>query len=186
LQGCVKLIDNSIVIEKAIMKIADEYDLDIGVVKNAISDSENPLDLDIMVSEGIYCFRGPNEDVKHDNASICLSHKILANTGVGKTLIPLICERVRNWDHEDINVLFSLLQKIVTIMEQNPEEYQGLQACSISPAELPSEEIPEVIADGHYVWAMDKKGMCLVGIDANRLIHIDDLRKDQKDKKLLS
>lgn len=167
------------------MKIADEYDLDFEAVENAINGSEAPMDLELMVSEGIFCFRGPNEDVKHDNASICLSHKILANIGVAKILIPLMCERIRNWDHEDINVLFSLLQKIVTIMELNPDEYPGLQACSITPAELPSEEIPEDIDDRYYVWAMDRKGMCLVGIDANRLIHVDDLRKGQEDEKLL-
>ncbi len=137
-----------------------------------------------MVSEGIFCFRGPNDDVKHDNASICLSHKILANTGVAKILIPIMCERIRKWDHEDINVLFSYLQKIVTIMELNPDEYPGLQSCSITPAELPSEKIPEDIGDRYCVWSMDKNGMCLVGIDANRLIHIDDIRKEQEHEKL--
>ncbi|WP_342304631.1 hypothetical protein [Methanolobus sp. ZRKC5] len=179
------MIDNDIVIKKAIIRIANEYDLDTEVVESAIKGSEDPLDLDVMVSEGIFCFRGPNDDVKHDNASICLSHKILANIGVAKILIPLMCERIRKWDHEDINVLLSLLKKVVTIMELNPDEYPGLQACSINPAELPSEKIPEDIGDRHYVWAMDKKGMCLVGVDANRLIHIDDLRKGQEDVKLV-
>jgi hypothetical protein len=172
------MIDHGIVIEKAIWKIADEYDIDIEVVENAINFSEESLDLNTLVTEGIFCFRGPNDNVKYDNASICLSNKILSNIGVAKVLISLMCERIRKWDHEDINVLLSLLKKVVTIMELNPDEYPGLQACSINPAELPSEKIPEDIDDNYYVWAMDKKGMCLVGIDANRLMHIDDIRKN--------
>ncbi len=186
------MIDNGIVIKKAIRRIADEYELDIEDVEHAIDGSEEPLELDRMVDEGIFCFRGPNDDVKYDNASICLSHKILSNTGVAKAIIPVICDRIRQWDHEDIDHLLSLLKQVITIMELNPDSYPGLKSCSIDPRELPSESIPADIDDSYDIWAMDKKGMCLVGIDANRVIHIDDIRKelqqergDQENEKLL-
>jgi hypothetical protein len=171
------VIDNNIVIEKAIRRIADEYGVDIKTVESAINTSEVPLNLEKLVSEGIFCFRGPSEDVKYGNAALCLSNKILANAGVAKRLIPLICERIRNWDHEDIEELLSELQKVITIMELNPDEYPGLQKCSIDPKDLPGEKIPDDIKEKCDVWAMDKKGMCLVGIDANRLMHIDEIRK---------
>lgn len=171
------MIDNNIVIEKAIRRIADEYGVDIKTVESAINTSEVPLNLEKLVSEGIFCFRGPSEDVKYGNAALCLSNKILANAGVAKILIPLICDRIRNWDHENIEVLLSDLQKVITIMELNPDEYPGLQECSIDPNDLPGEKIPDDIKDKCDVWAMDKKGMCLVGIDANKLMHIDEIRK---------
>ncbi|MBP1909472.1 hypothetical protein [Methanolobus bombayensis] len=174
--GCVRMIDNGIVIEKAIWKIAEEYDFDVRTVEDAIKKSEVPPDLEKLVSEGIFCFRGPNDNVKYDNAALCLSCKILANSGVAKILLPIICERIRNWDHEDITVLLSDLKKVIAIMELNPDEYPGLQECSIKPEELPSEQIPEDVKEKFHVWSMDKKGMCLVGIDANKLMHIDEIR----------
>jgi hypothetical protein len=172
------MIDYGIVIEKAIWKIADEYGFDVRTVEDAINFSEVPLDLEKLISEGIFCFRGPNDDVKYDNASVCLSGKILANPGVAKILIPIICERIRNWDHEDITVLLSDLKKVIAIMELNPDEYPGLQECSIKPENLPGEKIPDDVKGKCHVWSMDKKGMCLVGIDANKLMHIDEIRID--------
>ena len=134
------MIDNGIVIEKAIKRIAEEYGIDIETVEKAIYTSEVALDLEKMVSEGIFCFRGPSEDVKYGNAALCLSNKILANTGVARVLIPLICERIRSWNHEDIEVLLSDLKKVITVMELNPDEYPGLQKCSIDPKDLPGEK----------------------------------------------
>ena len=171
------MIDNGIVIEKAIKRIAEEYGIDIETVQKAIYTSEVALDLEKMVSEGIFCFRGPSEDVKYGNAALCLSNKILANTGVARVLIPLIRERIRSWNHEDIEVLLSDLKKVITVMELNPDEYPGLQKCSIDPKDLPGEKIPDDIKEKCDVWAMDKKGMCLVGVDANKLMHIDEIRK---------
>ncbi|SFM58845.1 hypothetical protein [Methanolobus profundi] len=171
------MIDNGIVIEKAIWKIADEYGLDVDVVENAITFSETPLDLDSLVGEGIFCFRGPNDNVKYSNAAICLSNKILANVGVAKNMLSILSEQIRQWDHEDINVLLSLLNKLITIMELNPDEYHCLRTSCINFKALPSEPVPEDIAEKYSVWSMDKKGMCLVGIDANEVVHIDDLDK---------
>ncbi|WP_340817734.1 hypothetical protein [Methanolobus sp. WCC4] len=173
------MIDHGIVIEKAIWRIADEYDLDVEAVENAINFSERPIDLDTLVGQGIFCFRGPSENVKYDNAALCLSNKILANPGVAKNILSILCERIKKWDHEDINDLLSLLKMSITIMELNPDEYPGLKACSIDPEKLPSEEIPADLVnrdDRYRVWAMDKQGMCLVGIDANEVVHIDDIR----------
>ena len=179
--GCVRMIDNGIVIEKAILRIAEDYGFDVSTVENAIRSSEVPLDLEKLIKEGIFCFRGPNDNVKYDNAAHCLSNKILSNPGVAGSLIPIICERIRNWDHEDIRVLLSQLKKVIIIMELNPDAYPGLRECSITPEELPSEKVPEDVEKKCHVWSMDKKGMCLVGIDANKLMHIDEIRKAPAD-----
>lgn len=171
------MIDNHIVIEKAIGRIADAYCLDLMTVRKAIFDSRNPPDLEKMVDEGIFCFRGPNNEVRYDNASICLSNKILANREVAKALLPEVCSRIMNWDKEDVNVLLADLKKAVSIMELNPDDYPGLASCGLDIEHLPSEKIPSDIEGRFRVWAMDKKGMCLVGIDANRVMHADDIRK---------
>lgn len=168
------MIDSGIVIEKAIRRIADEYGFDVETVEKAIKDSREPLDLNAMVDEGIFCFRGPNQNVKYDNASICLSGKILASTNVAKSLLPVICDRISRWDHEDIGQLLLLLNKMTAIMELNPDAYADLRCLSIDPAQLPTEPIP---ADLEGVWAMDRHGRCLVGIDANRIVDEADLRK---------
>ncbi|MDW7732407.1 MAG: hypothetical protein SCH66_08260 [Methanolobus sp.] len=171
------MIDNSVVIEKAINRIAGAYELDVATVRKAIFDSENPPDLEKMVDEGIFCFRGPNNEVRYDNASICLSNKILANKEVAKALLPEVCSRIRNWGKEDVNALLADLKKAVSIMELNPDDYPGLASCGLDIENLPSEKIPGDIEGKYRVWAMDKKGMCLVGIDANKVMHVDDIRK---------
>ncbi|TGC11476.1 hypothetical protein [Methanolobus halotolerans] len=170
-------MDSTIVIEKAIKRIADTYDIDVSTVSKAIYEPEGPLDLESMVDEGIFCFRGPDNEIKYDNASICLSNKILANKDVSKNLLSTIYSRVSNWDKEDMNVLLADLKRIVSIMELNPDAYPCLSSCDLDVGNLPSERIPDDIKGKYDVWAMDKKGMCLVGIDANKVIHIDDIRK---------
>ncbi|WP_406657856.1 hypothetical protein V7O62_04675 [Methanolobus sp. ZRKC2] len=170
-------MDDNIVIEKAIKRIAEAYCFDIGTVRNAIYESKDSLDLKKMVSEGIFCFRGPNNEIRYDNASICLSNKILANTDVAKVLLPEICARIRHWDKEDINVLFADMKKAISIMELNPDDFPGFDSCGLDINSLPSEKIPLDIEAKHRIWAMDKKNMCLVGIDANKIMHVDDIRK---------
>jgi len=171
-------VDQNIVIDGAIESIAEEYDFDIRTVKDAISNSEPPLDLIKMVDEGIYCFRGPNDDIRYCNASICLSNKILRNPGVARSLLPIICDRVDKWDHENIEVLLSLLKKSISIMELNPDTYPGFDSCGIDPENFPTEPIPGGLDKNYRVWAMDKKGMCLVGDEADKIIHINQLRKN--------
>ncbi|MDP2217957.1 MAG: hypothetical protein Q8J68_11805 [Methanolobus sp.] len=168
-------MDTGVLIEKAIKMIADVYDLEAADVKKAISGSEYPLDLPTMVDEGIYCFRGPDDEVRYENASLCLSNKILANPGVAKALLPVICSRVMQWDREDVNELLLLIRQAVSIMELNPDCYKG--SCFIDINGLPSEDIPEDLGSKCRIWAMDKRGMCLVGIDADQVMHVDDMRK---------
>lgn len=169
-------MDTCILIEKAVQRIADVYDLDRDKVEKAISESELPLDLPRMIDEGLYCFRGPDDEVRYENASICLSSKILANPGVAKVLLSSVRSRMDQWDREDINDLLSLLRKAVSIMELNPDLYV-VPGSYIDINHLPSEHIPEDVNSKCRIWAMDKKGVCLVGIDADRLMHIDDVRK---------
>ncbi|WP_406661138.1 hypothetical protein V7O66_01040 [Methanolobus sp. ZRKC3] len=169
-------MDQNIVIEGAIKTIAEEYDFDVKIVRYAASNSEVPMDLVKMVDEGIYCFRGPNDNIRYGNASLCLSNKILRNSGVAKILLPLICDRINDWDRENIEDLLSLLKKSISIMELNPDTYPGFESCGIDPENFPTEKIPDGLSDKHKVWAMDKKGMCLVGDEADQLIHIDELR----------
>lgn len=173
-------MDTGILIDKAVKRIAGVYGFNVDDVEKAISESESPLDLPKMVDEGIYCFRGPDAEIRYENASICLSNKILANPGVAKSLLPIICSRVSQWDREDINNLLSILRQAVSIMELNPDCYIGLKSCCIDINHLPSEDIPADIGSRYRIWAMDKKGMCLVGVDANRLTHIDDIRRSLK------
>ncbi len=169
-------MDAGILIEGAIKKIADIYDLEITYVKKAISDSEYPLDLPKMVDEGEYCFRGLDDEIRYENASICLSNKILANPGVAKILLAVICSRIDQWDREDIHELLSLLRQAIDIMELNPDCYIGLSSCCIDINNLPSEDVPADLGGKCRIWAMDKNGMCLVGIDADKIMHLDDLR----------
>lgn len=169
-------MDTDILVEKAVRRIADIYDFDVDRVKKAISESECPLDLPGMIDEGLYCFRGPDSEIRYENASICLSNKILANPGVSKNLLSSISSRIRQWDREDMNDLLSFLKQAISIMELNPDCYTGMkQYLDISG--LPSEYIPEDISRRCRIWSMDKKGVCLVGIDADQLMHIDDVKK---------
>jgi hypothetical protein len=128
-----------------------------------------------MVDEGIYCFRGPDDEVRYENASLCLSNKMLANPGVAKALLPVICSRVMQWDREDVNELLLLIRQAVSIMELNPDCYTD--SCFIDINSLPSEDVPEDIVSKCRIWAMDKRGMCLVGVDADQVMHVDDMRK---------
>ncbi|MBN2109559.1 MAG: hypothetical protein JW705_00515 [Methanosarcinaceae archaeon] len=170
-------MDNNVVIEKAIERIAKNYGFDVQTVRKAIIGADDPLDLERMVDEGIFCFRGPDDEIRYDNASICLSNRILSSVQVARILLPGICARIRNWNREDLNVLLADLKKAVSIMELNPDAYPGLASCGLDIEALPSEKVPEDIEGRYRVWAMDKKGMCLVGIDADKVMHVDEIRK---------
>ncbi|WP_333787249.1 hypothetical protein [Methanomethylovorans sp.] len=168
-------MDKCMVIDKAIKRIANDYDLNIDIVMNAIEGSRCPFDIDRMVEEGSFCFRGPDDESKADNASICLASKILANKGVQECILPIICNRIKAWDHENIEDLLSLLRQVVSIMELNPEDHPLLETCGLDIDHLPSENIIQYMRPACKIWAMDKKGMCLIGSDANEMIHIDDI-----------
>ena len=168
-------MDKCMVIGKAIERIANDYDLTIDTVKKAIDKSRFPLDFDRMVEEGSFCFRGPDDESKADNASICMASKILANKGVQEHILPIICKRIEAWDHENIEDLLDTIRKIISIMELNPEDHTLIETCVLDINNLPSEVIPKDMIPHYRIWAMDKKGMCLVGDDANKVVHIDNI-----------
>ncbi|MGB3908080.1 MAG: hypothetical protein WBL02_06570 [Methanomethylovorans sp.] len=170
-------MDKCMVIDKAIKRIANDYDLTVDIVMKAIEGSRFPLDFDRMVEEGSFCFRGPDDESKADNASICLASKILANKGVQEHILPVICNRINAWDHENIEDLLSLLQKAISIMELNPDDHPQMKICGLDIEHLPSENI-QAIRPTCRIWAMDKKGMCLTGTDANEMVHIDDIPRE--------
>lgn len=169
------IMNKCMVTDKAIERIANDYDLSTYTVKKAIEGSRYPLDFDRMVEEGSFCFRGPDDESRVDNASICLASKILANKGVQEYVLPIVCNRIKAWDHQNIEDLLNLLRKMVSIMELNPEDHPPIEICGLDIDHLPSEDIPKNIRPGYRIWAIDKKGMCLVGNDANEVIHIDDI-----------
>jgi len=168
-------MNKHMVIDKAIKRIANDYDLTTETVQKAIESSRFPLDFDKLIEEGSFCYRGSDEETKTDNASICLAAKILANKGVQEYILPIVCDRIKAWNHENIEDLLALLKKITSIMELNPEDHPPIDTCGLDINHLPSEDIPKHIRHGCKIWAMDKKGMCLVGSDANELIHINKL-----------
>lgn len=151
------------------------------MIRNAIYELGEPLDLVKMVEEGIFCFRGPDDEVRYDNASICLSNKILTNRDVADAILKVIYSRIRNWDREDVNVLLSDLKKAISIMELNPDDYPGFASCGLDIEKIPSENVPGDIEDRCHVWAMDKQGMCLVGADADRIRSVYELRNTVSD-----
>lgn len=151
--------------------------MDISVIRNAIYELGEPLDLVKMVEEGIFCFRGPDDEVRYDNASICLSNKILANRDVADAILSVIHSRIRNWDREDANALLSDLKKAISIMELNPDDYPGFASCGLDIEKIPSEKVPGDIEGRCRVWAVDKQGMCLVGEDADRVRSVNEIRK---------
>lgn len=169
------IMNECMVIDKAIKRIANDYDLTTDIVKKAIEGSRYPLDFYRMVEEGSFCFRGPDDESRADNASICMASKILSNKGVQEYVLPIVCKRINEWDHEDIQDLLDLIRKTTTIMELNPEDHPPMETCGLDIDHLPSEELPKNIKPGYRIWAMDKKGMCLVGSDANEVIHIDNV-----------
>ncbi len=168
-------MDTEILTEKAIKRIADIYGFDVVDIKKAIAGSDSPLDLPRMIEEGVYCFRGPDDEVRYENAAMCLSNKILANPGVARVLLPIIWSRAQQWDREDISELFTHIRNVVSIMELNPDCYAGQDTCMIDTSSLPSEKIPLDITKEQRIWAMDKKGMCLTGTDADRIVNIKEL-----------
>lgn len=172
-------MNKCMVVDKAIERIANDYDLTTDTVKKAIEKSRFPLDFDRMVEEGTFCFRGPDEESKTDNASICMASKILANKGVQEYILPIVCNRIKLWDHENIEYLLAMIRKMISIMELNPEDHPLMETCILDIDKLPSEDIPKDIIPGYRIWAMDKKGMCLVGDDANEVIHIDNILRQK-------
>ncbi len=73
-----------------------------------------------------------------------------------KQIIERLKTDLKNWDHEDISTLYGILSDLEKAGE--PDRLQDL----IELSQLPTEPIPAGI-EKYPVWALDKKGLCLVG-----------------------
>ena len=73
-------------------------------------------------------------------------------------------DKVYAWDKEDIRRLKAIL-----------DDY-CITSDDIDMCDLPSMPIPDDVDTLYPIWAMDKKGYCLVGDAADQIEHIDSIR----------
>lgn len=86
----------------------------------------------------------------------------------------IIAQEVRAWDTEDISDLVGLLTRLDGIGERadrrvGAEDYVQMDA-------LPSAPIPEGVDTAYPVWAVDKRGMALVGPGADEVESVEEVR----------
>ena len=83
----------------------------------------------------------------------------------------IIAREIRAWDTEDISRLVEMLTKLDEIADRagrKAEDYVRMDS-------LPSAPIPEEVM-GYLVWAVDKRGMALVGPGADEVESIEVVR----------
>ena len=86
----------------------------------------------------------------------------------------IIAREIRAWDTEDISRLVEMLTKLDEIVDRADgraelQDYVRMDA-------LPSAPIPEGVDTAYPVWAVDKRGMALVGPDADEIESIEVVR----------
>jgi len=84
----------------------------------------------------------------------------------------IIAREIRAWDTEDIYRLMELLAKLDEIVDRagrKAEDYVRMEA-------LPSAPIPEGVDTAYPVWAVDKRGMALVGPGADEVESVEEVR----------
>lgn len=81
---------------------------------------------------------------------------------------------IENWDHENVEDLRDMLAELKEANERNQ-----FMVDEVDMADLPSEDIPDDIDTSYPVWAMDKRGFCLVGAAADVIEHVDTVRELQ-------
>ena len=84
----------------------------------------------------------------------------------------IIAREVRAWDTEDVARLVELLTKLdetADRADRKAEDYVRMDA-------LPSAPIPEGVDTGYPVWAVDKRGMALVGPGADEVESVEEVR----------
>lgn len=84
----------------------------------------------------------------------------------------IIAREVRAWDTEDISDLVELLTKLdetAARADLRAEDYVRVDS-------LPSAPIPEGVDTGYPVWAVDKRGMALVGPGADEVESVEEVR----------
>jgi len=83
----------------------------------------------------------------------------------------IIAREIRAWDTEDISQLvemFTKLDEIADRADRKAEDYVRMNS-------LPSAPIPEEVV-GYPVWAVDKRGMALVGPGADEVESVEEVR----------
>jgi hypothetical protein len=83
----------------------------------------------------------------------------------------IIAREIRAWDTEDISQMVEMLTKLDEIADRadrKAEDYVRMNS-------LPSAPIPEEVV-GYPVWAVDQKGMALVGPEADEIESIEVVR----------
>ncbi len=84
----------------------------------------------------------------------------------------IIAREIRAWDTEDISRLVEMLTKLDEIADRagrKAEDYVRMEA-------LPSAPIPEGVDTAYPVWAVDKRGMALVGPGADEVESVEEVR----------
>lgn len=84
----------------------------------------------------------------------------------------IIAREIRAWDTEDIYRLMELLTKLDEIVDRAGREVEYY----VWMDSLPSAPIPEGIDTGYPVWAVDKRGMALVGPGADEVESVEEVR----------
>ena len=86
----------------------------------------------------------------------------------------IIAREVRAWDTEDVSRLVELLARLDEIVDRadgrvEVQDYVRMEA-------LPSAPIPEGVDTAYPVWAIDKRGMALVGLGADEVESVEEVR----------
>ena len=84
----------------------------------------------------------------------------------------IIAREVRAWDTDDVSRLVELLTKLdetTDRADRKAEDYVRMDS-------LPSAPIPEGVDTAYPVWAVDKRGMALVGPGADEVESVEEVR----------
>jgi predicted Zn-ribbon and HTH transcriptional regulator len=88
-------------------------------------------------------------------------------------------EQVRAWKPsesiEDLRDLLVEVREVLGAVNQIAHQGDGEERYGIDMSDLPSAPIPEEVV-GYPVWAVDKRGMALVGPDADEIENIEVVR----------
>ena len=94
----------------------------------------------------------------------------------------IIAREIRAWDTEDISELVELLAKLGEIVDRAGREVEYY----VRVESLPSAPIPEGVDTAYPVWAVDKRGMALVGPGADEVESIEVVRAvcEEQDRRM--
>jgi hypothetical protein len=86
----------------------------------------------------------------------------------------IIAREIRAWDMEDISRLVELLAKLDEIVDLADGRVEMQDYVRMDS--LPSAPIPEGVDTAYPVWAIDKRGMALVGLGADEVESVEEVR----------